>query len=212
MGCMSQTLFESAWYARGFENFLMDLAERSPIAAMLLDRLLEIRCGQARVFAEAGADVLRLGDDVGTERAMMISPAIFRSMFIPRYRKIIEIAREIKPDILVFFHSDGDCREAIPDLIDIGVDILNPIQPECMDPAALKAQYGDRLAFWGTVGTQTTMPFGTPDDVRNEVRERIRTVGEGGGLLLAPTHLLQTEVPWENIVAFFEAVDEFGEY
>ena len=95
----------------------------------------------------------------------------------------------------------------IPELIEIGIDILNPVQPECMDPAAIKRRFGDRLAFWGTVSVQRTMPFGTPDDVRAEVRARIRDVGRGGGLILAPAHVLGPETPWENIVAFFEAAD-----
>ena len=92
------------------------------------------------------------------------------------------------------------------------VDILNPVQPECVDPVAIKKKYGDRLSFWGTIGTQTTMPFGTPEDVRREIRARIETVGKGGGLLIAPTHVIEPEVPWENILAFIEAVKEFGRY
>lgn len=106
----------------------------------------------------------------------------------------------------------GDIREIIPDLIEIGVEILNPIQPECMDPAELKRKYGFCLSFWGTIGIQTTLPFGTPDDVRREVKQRIETVGRGGGLLIAPTHVIEPEVPWENIIAFVEAVKEYGIY
>ena len=92
------------------------------------------------------------------------------------------------------------------------MDILNPVQPECMDPAEIKRQYGDRLSFSGTIGTQTTMPFGTPEDVRQEVKLRIETVGRGGGLLLAPTHVLEPDVPWENIVAFVQAARDLGGY
>jgi uroporphyrinogen decarboxylase len=112
--------------------------------------------------------------------------------------------------VLVFYHSDGNILPIIPELIEIGVDILNPIQPECMDPAELKRMYGDKLSFWGTIGTQTTMPFGTPDDVRNEVCERIATVGKGGGLFLSPSHILEPEVPWANIEAFVEAERKYG--
>ena len=97
-------------------------------------------------------------------------------------------------------------------MIEIGVDILNPVQPECMDPMALKREYGDRLAFWGAIGTQSTMPFGTTSEVKAVVRERIKTVGEGGGFLIAPTHKLEPDVPWENVLAFFEAVEVFGAY
>ena len=104
------------------------------------------------------------------------------------------------------------CREIIPELIEIGVDILNPVQPECMDPAEIKRQYGDRLSFSGTIGTQSTMPFGTPREVEATIRKRIETVGVGGGLLLAPTHVLEPDVSWENILAFLEAVDRWGWY
>lgn len=135
---------------------------------------------------------------------------MWRKWLKPRLARVIEQARRVKPDILIFYHSDGDCTAIIPELIEIGVDILNPVQPECMNPAELKKEYGDRLAFWGTIGTQTTMPFGTPDEVKAVVKERIETVGKGGGLLLAPTHILEPEVPWENVLAFFEAVEEYG--
>ena len=212
MGAMSMTLFEVAWGVRGFEKFLTDMLENTEMARALLERITRIRCGMARIFAEAGVDVLRLGDDVGTERGMMIGRATWAEWLKPRLAKVIRAAREIRPDILVFYHSDGDCREIIPELIEMGVDILNPVQPECMDPAEIKMLYGGKLAFWGTIGTQTTMPFGTPSDVRREVITRIETVGKGGGLLLGPSHLLQDDVPWENVLAFFEAVERYGVY
>lgn len=212
MGAMSMTLFEVAWGVRGFENFLVDMLENKEMARVLLDRITEMRCGMAKIFVEAGVDVLRLGDDVGTERGMMIGKETWAEWLKPRLARIIRTAKEINPDILVFYHSDGDCRDVIPGLIEVGVDILNPVQPECMDPAEIKRLYGDRLAFWGTIGTQTTMPFGTPRDVEREVIARIETVGKGGGLLLGPSHLLQDEVPWENVLAFFEAVERHGRY
>ena len=100
----------------------------------------------------------------------------------------------------------------IPELIEIGVDILNPVQPECLDPVELKQRYGRHLAFWGTIGIQHMLPFGTPQEVRAEVRTRIETMGVGGGLLLGPTHIVEPEVPLENIVAMVEAVNEYGVY
>ena len=205
-------VFEAAWGIRGFNNFLADFTVNPEMIAVLTERLCERSCKSARILAQANVDILKIGDDVGTERGMMISPEMFKKWIKPKHKRIIDAAREIKPDILAFFHSDGDCREIIPDLIDAGFNILNPVQPECMDPAELKLQYGDKLAFWGTIGTQTTMPFGTTADVKNEVKLRVDTVGAGGGLFLSPTHMLQTEVPWENIIAFFEAVDEYGVY
>jgi uroporphyrinogen decarboxylase len=210
MGELACTVFEQSWYLRGLENLLTDMVMRPEMAEVLLDRMTQLRCVQARTLAQAGVDILRLGDDVSTQRGMLMSVSMWRQWLKARLAAVISAARAVKPDILVFYHSDGDCRAIVPELIEIGVDILNPVQPECMDPAEMKRLYGDRLAFWGTMGTQTTFPFGTPDEVRRVVRERIRTVGAGGGLLLAPTHILEPDVPWENIVAFFEAIDEQG--
>jgi len=206
LGFMSQTLFESAWLLFGFEKFLTLMLENNPLAVRILERLEAMRIEQAKIYAAAGVDILRIGDDVGTERGMMISPRLFRENLKPRYARVIEATRRVNPNILIFYHSDGDCREIIPDLIEIGVEILNPVQPECMDPAEIKREYGKDLAFAGTISTQRMMPFGKPDDVRGEVRLRIETIGRGGGLLLAPSHLLQDEVPWENVLTFFDAV------
>ena len=111
-----------------------------------------------------------------------------------------------------FYHSDGFIEPVISELIEIGIDVLNPIQPECMNPAKIKRLYGDELSFFGTIGVQTIMPFGTPKDVRRAVREMIEKVGQGGGFIIAPTHFVPVEVPWENVQAFFDAVEEFGQY
>jgi uroporphyrinogen decarboxylase len=117
-----------------------------------------------------------------------------------------------KSSVKVAFHSDGYIEPVIDDLVEVGVDLLNPIQPESMDPAAIKKRYGGRIALWGTVSTQKTFPFGTAEEVRAEVRERIRVCAPGGGFLLAPTHNLQLDVPPENIRAFYDAVRDFGAY
>ncbi|MCL6488309.1 MAG: hypothetical protein K6T76_05155, partial [Alicyclobacillus mali] len=113
--------------------------------------------------------------------ALLMSPQVLRETLLPRLGRIIAAAREQNPEILIFFHTDGFVEPIIDDLIEIGVDVLNPIQPECMDIAALKDKYGDRLSFWGGVGIQTTMPFGTPAEVKEVVRQTIETVGAGGG-------------------------------
>jgi uroporphyrinogen decarboxylase len=207
---MECTIFETAWFLRGMEALLLDFADRSPLADALLDAIAARRIVQARRYTELGADVLSMGDDVGTQRGMLMSVRMWRQWLKPRLARVIAAARAVRPDVLVFYHSDGNMAAIIPDLIEIGVDILNPVQPECMDPAALKAQYGDRLSFWGLIGTQRTLPFGTPAEVASEVRLRVETVGAGGGLFLAPTHVIEPEVPWENIVAFVDAVKASG--
>ena len=208
---MEMTLFELAWYLRGMDGFMEELLDGEDIAITLLDKLTEIRVGMARRYAQCGVDVLMLGDDVATQEDMMISPALWRETLKPRLAEVIRAAKEINPEILIFYHGDGNMERIIPELIEIGVEILNPVQPECMDPRRMKELYGDRLAFWGCIGTQTTMPFCTPDEIRQTVRQLIDEVGIGGGLLLAPTHTLEPDVPWANVEAFLEAVNAPGD-
>jgi len=211
-GSAACSVFEVSWQLRGMEQLLEDFVFSPEMASALLDRVTDIRCRYVESMVSMDVDVIILGDDIATQIGMMMSPAMWRRWLKPRLSQVIKTARKVKPDILVFYHSDGNPTAVIPDLIEIGVNILNPIQPECMDPATLKEKYGNQLAFWGTMGTQTTFPFGKPEDIKAIVRQRMETVGRGGGLLLGPTHMLEPDVPWENILAFFEAVNEFGYY
>ncbi len=208
LGHMAVTIFEVAWYMRSMELLLMDFVDGEAFATALLDRITEKRCVQAARFAEIGPDIIMLGDDVGTQRGMLMRKSLWQKWLKPRLAKVIASAKAVRPDQLIVYHSDGDVTEIVPDLIEIGVDILNPVQPECMDPFALKKRYGEALSFWGTLGTQSTFPFGTPDDVRRDVRARIEIIGAGGGLMLAPTHMVEPEVPWENIVAYVDEVKQ----
>ena len=206
------SIFETAWYMRGMEQLFTDIMTEPDTVGLLLDRVTDIVAASARHLARADLDLLILGDDIAMQTGMMMSLDMWREHFKPRLARVIRAAREAKPRIHVFYHSDGNVWDAIPDLIDAGVDVLNPVQPECMDPAAVKDAFGDRLSFFGTISVQRTMPFGTPDDVRAEVKLRMETIGKGGGLLLSPAHVLQPDTPWENVLAFFEAVEEFGTY
>ena len=171
LGMLEMTIFEVAWQIRGFNELMIDFFINEKMAACLLDRITELRCYQTKKFAEAGIDVLLLGDDVGMQDRMMISPEAWRKWLKPRLKEVIKICLDIKPDTFIFYHSCGYIEPIISELIEIGVNVLNPVQPECMNPAELKEEYGDRLAFWGTIGTQTTMPFGKPQDVKNEVKK-----------------------------------------
>jgi len=206
------TFFETAWGLRGFENMVFDMMTNKDFASCLLDKITELSIANACFFASCGADILLTGDDFGMQDRMMISPAMWREWFKPRYATLIAEAKKINPDLLVFYHSDGMIEPIIPELIEIGVDILNPVQPECMDVKKLKQQFGDRIAFWGTIGTQSTLPFGTPESIKQTVHERVKTLGLGGGLLLAPTHKIEPDVPWENVLALFDAIDTYGVY
>ncbi len=205
-------VFEPAWYLRGLDNLLSDMLVDEDMAKACMDKMCAIQCEIAKKAAATGVDIIVFGDDVGAQNALMMSKETWRKWVKPATKATIDAAKAVNPNILAFYHSDGTINDIIEELIEIGVDILNPIQPECMDPIEIKRQYGDRLSFWGTIGTQTTMPFGSPADVRESVKNMIETVGKGGGLCIAPTHLLEPEVPWENIMAFIDAVREFGSY
>lgn len=201
------SVFERSWYLRGMENLMMDMLASPEIAHHLFERTAAFQQHAARQFARAGVDILITGDDIAGQTGPLMRLETWRRFLKPRLAATVRAVKEANAATRVFYHSDGNVEAFIPDLIEIGVEILNPVQPECMDPAAIKRQYGDRLSFWGTVSVQRTMPLGTPEDVRAEVRARIREVGHGGGLILAPAHVLGPETPWENIVAFFEAAD-----
>jgi len=207
-------LFETAWRLRGFMQFMMDLKQNPPLVHYLLEQLTAMHLVVTLALVRAGIDILALDDDVAEPTQMLISPTMWREYFKPHVRTIIDAARAANPEVAIFWHSDGNIEPIIPDLIEIGVDILNPVQPDVSDPAKLKAQYGDQLVFFGTVGTPQRWSFGKPNDIRAEVRERIATVGRGGGLIISPAYDLEPEenIPWENVVAFFEAVDEYGSY
>ena len=204
-GGMACTIWETAWYMRGMETLMGDMMDEDPKAEWLLDEVTKRSEIRAASFAAAGVDCLFLGDDIGMQHSIMMSRDLYNTWLQPRLKRVIQAARRIKPDILVFYHSCGFVTPFIPDLLDAGIDVLNPVQPECMDFERLHAEYGDVLSFHGTLGTQTTMPFGTAADVRAVVQRNLSIAGPKGGLWVAPTHLLEPEVPVENVLAYVEA-------
>ncbi len=202
-------LFESGYRLRGFTNFLSDLVRDKPLAHYLLDQLAALMIHSALILARAGVDILLLDDDVAMPTGLIIRPATWREFFKPRLADVIRLAREVQPGLIVFYHSDGDFTGIVADLVEIGVNVINPLQPDCMDALAIKQRFGDRLALWGTVGTAALWDHGTPGQIRTEVRRRIETLGPGG-LLLSPAYDLDY-APFENITAFVDAVREFGD-
>ncbi len=201
-------IFETSWYLRGLDTMLMDFYVNEEFAGALLDKITEFKVALAKKWVQAGVDILTTGDDVGAQTALMMSREMYCKWLKPRLAKVIAAAKSENPDILVFYHSDGNVEEIIPDLREAGVDILNPIQPECMDPKKIMTQYADSLSFWGTIGTQTTLPFGTVNEVKEACRDILELSKNRGGLVLAPTHLLEPEVPLRNVEAFLEALKE----
>jgi uroporphyrinogen decarboxylase len=206
VGVAVTTIWETAWALRGLERLLFDLLDDPDLADRILDIPYRYHRTAARRLTELGVDMIWLGDDVGGQKGMIISPAQWRRFLKPRLASIIAEIKAANAACKIAYHSDGDIAPIIPELIEIGVDVLNPIQPACMDPAVLKTKYGDRLSFWGSIDEQRTLPFGAPADVVREVNERLATIGRGGGLIIGPTHHVQLDTPMENFWAMVDAV------
>jgi uroporphyrinogen decarboxylase len=206
---MQMTVWEASWYLRSIEEMMMDMMMEDEKAPILLDKITDFACAKAGAYAEAGVDILSLGDDIGTQNSIMIDVGLWEKWLKPRLAKVIDTARGINPKILIFYHSCGYIIPFIDQLIEVGVDILNPIQPECMEFNEVYDLVGDRVSFWGTIGTQQILPFGTAEQVRQESLSRLQKCGNRGGICLGPTHLVEPEVPWDNLLAIGEAVEEF---
>ncbi len=209
MGYLTCTIWETSWYIRGMEDLMMDMMSGDPIAAYILDAVTERAVTRARAYARAGVDILYLGDDIGMQKAPMMSLELYCKWLKPRLKQVIDAARAVRPGILVKYHSCGYATPFIPHLIEAGVDILNPIQPESMNFQEIYREFGGKISFDGTIGTQSVMPFGTPQQVRETVFRHLDIARPHGGLLPAPTHLLEPEVPWEVIIAYVEACREY---
>lgn len=209
-GGIGFTLFERAWVLRGFTALLSDILRNPEFVDRLFDKILEYDIGLAREIVRTGIDVFYVGDDYGAQQGTIISPAQWKRLVKPRLQKLLEVPRS--RGLKVALHSCGNITEIVPDLIEAGVDILNPVQSSVLDPVSIKEKFGDRLTLWGSVDTQRTMPFGAPSDVESEVRNRLVTLGPNGGLILAPVHTVMPEVSVENYLAFLDAAKRYGRY
>jgi uroporphyrinogen decarboxylase len=211
------SLHEQIYLMRGLDTWLTDLAAAPEFADALLQRVKGIMlAGLVRLLEEAGKyiDVLVMGDDLGMQDAPMMSPEMYRRMLKPYHAELIAAVKQ-RTKAKVFFHSDGNIYPLIGDLIEVGVDILNPVQVSARDmddTARLKRKFGNRLSFCGAIDTQSVLPRGTPEDVRREVRQRIRDLGPGGGYILAAVHCIQPDVPPANVVAMCEEAALTGRY
>lgn len=206
VGATVCTIFETAWALRGLERMMLDMATDPDLADHLLDIPYRFHLAAAKRLTELGVDMIWLGDDVGTQHRMLMSPGMWRRYLKPRMAELIAQIKAINPDLVVAYHTDGYALPILPELAEIGVDVLNPVQPASMDPAMVRREFGDRLCFWGTLDEQDTLPFGSPADVAHEVRTRIETVGYDGGLILGPTHSVQLDTPLANFHAMVETV------
>jgi uroporphyrinogen decarboxylase len=209
--------FERAFEMQGMEKFLMNLATEPDFAQELLNKNNELCMRLMGNFLDQCGDmidIIKIGDDLGTQENLMISPRMYRRMLKPLHAEMITLIKQ-KTKAKVFFHTDGDVFDLIEDFIEIGVDVLNPIQTSAgkmSNLEELKNRYDKRIVFCGAIDTQKVLPYGTPQQVREEVKRVMHILGRGGGYMLATVHTVMNEVPPENILAMVDAVEEFGQY
>jgi len=209
-------LWEHSWYMFGMEKAFMDLAGNQPLMEAFTERLLEWQMAYwDMVLDEAGeyVDLVQLNEDLGTQRGPMMAPATFRNIYKPRMRRLVDHIKK-KTKARIYLHSCGSIYRFIPDIIEIGIEVLNPVQVNAveMDSARLKREFGKDLTFWGGGCDPVVLQNGTPKDVSEEVKRRIHDLAPGGGFVFGSVHNIQAKVPVENIVALFDAASEFGGY
>ncbi len=209
--------FERSFEMQGLDRFLLNMAENPDFAKALLEKVASLcKKMMGHFLEEAGdnLDIIKIGDDLGTQDSLLISPRMYRTILKPIHADFISFIKE-RTKAKVFFHTDGDVFNLCDDFVEIGIDILNPVQTSAgkmANLAELKKRYGKNLAFCGAVDTQHILPSGTPDEVRQEVRRVIGHLAPGGGYLVSSVHTVMNEVPPENILAMVDAVEEFGKY
>lgn len=203
-------------YLRGFEDWFLDLAADKKLAAALFDAVTEHSTALAEEILKVGgdlADVAYTSDDMGLQNGPMVSPELYRELFKPRHKKFFDMVKK-RTSAFIHFHCCGSIYKLLNDIIEIGVDVIHPVQVAAkdMDSSILAPEFGDRLSFWGGIDTQRVLPTGTTDEVKAEVRRRIRDFAPGGGYILGAVHDIQPDVPVENIIAMYEAGREYGRY
>lgn len=203
-------------WMRGLEQFMMDTVLNPSLLEYLMDRILEIQMEMSRLLLRevgAYADVVLMGDDLSHQGGLTYSPDMYRKLFKPRHKKKIDFLKKHAPGSKILYHCCGGIEPLLRDLIEIGIDAINPVQVSAKgmgDTKKLKSLYGRDLTFWGGIDTQRVLPFGTPAEVKEEVRRRIEDLAPGGGYVLAAVHNLRPEVKPENICALFETAQEYG--
>ena len=207
------TIFELSWGLVGMEKFLIDLLSGKPYIFELMDKVAQFNIEVGRQLIKLGADIIWTGDDFGTQKGMLISPRLWREIFKPRMRVIFKEFKKANPNIKIAYHSCGSIVPIIEDLIEIGLDILNPIQPRAngMDLGILKQKYGEELSFFGGIDEQKILPFGSPHQVEEEVKKKIKLAGSGGGYILSPAHNIQPDTPVENVFKMYKTVHLMGQ-
>jgi uroporphyrinogen decarboxylase len=192
----------------------MGMMCEEPWIERLNDKIEEWSTGLALQLVKAGVDAIWLGEDLGSQSSTLISPEIWRNIFKPRHKRMIDKLKKENPDIIIIMHSDGAVAPLIDDFIEMGVDVYNPVQPNVpgSDPEGLKDKFGDSICFFGGIDQQELLPGGNIEKIREEIGYRIKTLGKDAGYLLAPAHILQSDVSTETVKEMIKAVNEIGNY
>jgi uroporphyrinogen decarboxylase len=214
IGDLELTMFEMAWHMVGLEKIMIDMTVGEPYLDVLLDRVMGFSIGVGVRLVELGVDAIWTGDDFGSQNGMLISPLMWRTLFKPRFAALFAELKAANPDVLIAYHSDGAVAPILDDLVEIGMDVFNPVQPNVPghDPHTLKAQLGDRLSFWGAIDQQHLLPHASVAEIERDVAAKIAALGVGGGYMCAPAHIVQADTSMENVEAFIRAVRTHGVY
>ena len=210
-------IYEYCWYMRGLEQWFMDMLTDQSFCEVLIDQTLFYWKNYYTGFMEAVGDmvdIVMIGDDLAGQNGPLFSPEFYQKVVKPRQKELVQHIRSLTK-AKIWYHTCGSCIDLLPDLLDNGIDILNPVQTSAanMDPVFLKKQFGDRVVFWGGgIDSQHTLPFASPDEVREEVRRNVEIFKPGGGYVFNNIHNIQSGVPAENIIAMYEAAYEYGFY
>jgi uroporphyrinogen decarboxylase len=213
-GDTETTILEVSWYLVGMEKFFMDLALQKDYVFALMDRVMGYSIGVAKELIKIGADMIWLGDDFGTQQGMMISPKMWREIFKERMRFVISELKQENPNIKIAYHCCGSYFPIMADLIEVGVDILNALQPTAvnMDLKTIKETFGSHAALFGGIDTQGVVPFGSLDELEHEVQRVIKAAAKSGGYILAGAHNIQPDTSVEKVVKLFEFAEKYGTY
>jgi uroporphyrinogen decarboxylase len=213
---LTGSFVHTSQFLRGFEDWFIDLAADKKLAAALFDATVEHSAALTEEILKAGgdfADIVAVGEDLGFQNGPIVSLELYRELFKPRHVKYFNTIKKYT-SAFIHLHSCGSIYKLLPDIIELGVDVINPVQVAAMDmdSGKLAKEFGDQLSFWGGIDTQSVLPKGKTEDVRSEVKRRIRDLGQGGGYILSAVHNIQPDVPVENILTMHEAAIEYGKY
>ena len=214
IGDLELTIYEMSWHMVGLEKFMMDMALGEAYVEALLDKIKEFSIGVGKSLVELGVDGIWAGDDFGAQNGMMIAPDMWRQIFKPRHAEVFRELKAANPDVMIMYHTDGAVAPILEDLVEIGVHVFNPVQPNVPghEPEALKSGLGDKLSFWGAIDQQHLLPNGSLEEIEADAADKIRVLGEGGGYMCSPAHIVQADTSMENVEAFIAAAKKHGVY